>query len=71
MVYDDFSFLSSCHEKATETLCLGRIQTRLALVLQVFRLNFVSDFFNLLLVGFYLADIIVVKHFIQGRNSEA
>ena len=48
-----------------------RIQTRLALVLQVFRLNFVSDFFNLLLVRFHQPDIIVVKHFIQGRNSEA
>ena len=31
------SSLSSCHEKATETLCIGRIQTRLEVV-------FVSEF---------------------------
>ena len=44
-------FISSCHEKATEALCIGRIQTRLELpCFQVFRLNFASDFFNLLLV---------------------
>ena len=33
---------------------------------QVFRLNFASDFFNLLLVGFHLAEVIVVKHLIQA-----
>ena len=38
---------------------------------RVFRLNFASDFFNLLLVRFHQADIIVVKHLIQGRNNEA
>ena len=67
------SFLSSCHEKATEELCLGQIQTSLgvALCFQVFRLNFASDFFNLLLVRFHQAEIIVVKHLIQGRNNEA
>ena len=37
---------------------------------RVFRLNFASDFFNLLLVKFYQAEIIVVKHLIQGRNNE-
>ena len=40
------------------------------LCLRVFRLNFASDFFNLLLVKFHLAEIIVVKHLIQGRNKE-
>ena len=38
---------------------------------RVFRLNFVSDFFNLLLVRFHQAKIIVVKHLIQGRNKKA
>ena len=38
---------------------------------RVFRLNFASDFFNLLLVRFHQAEIMVVKHFIQGRNNEA
>ena len=38
---------------------------------QIFRLIFVSDFFNLLLVRFHPAEIIVVKHLIQGRNNEA
>ena len=28
-----FSFLSSYHEKATEALCIGRIQTRLGVAL--------------------------------------
>ena len=36
-----------------------------------FCLNFASDFFNLLLVRFHQAEVIVVKHLIQGRNSEA
>ena len=36
-----------------------------------FRLNFASDFFNLLLAGFHQAEIIVVKHLIRGRNNEA
>ena len=27
------SFLSSCHEKVTEALCIGRIQTRLGVAL--------------------------------------
>ena len=31
-------------------------------------LNFASDFFDLLLVRFLQAEIIVVKHLIQGRN---
>ena len=38
---------------------------------RVFRLNFASDFLNLLLVGFHQAEIIVVKHRIQGHNNEA
>ena len=37
---------------------------------RVFCLNFASDFFNLMLVGFHQAEIIV-KHLIQGRNNEA
>ena len=35
------------------------------------RLNFASDFFNLALVRFHHAEIIVVKHLIQRRNNEA
>ena len=52
---------------------IGRIQTRLgiALCFRVFRLNFASDFFNLLLVRFHQAEILVEKHLIQGRNNEA
>ena len=38
---------------------------------RVFRLNFASNFFNLVLVKFHQAEIIVVKHLIQGRNNEA
>ena len=38
---------------------------------RVFRLNVASDFFNLLLARFHQAEIIVVKHLIQGRNNEA
>ena len=37
----------------------------------VFRLNFASDFFNLQLVRFHRAGIVIVKHLIQGRNNEA
>ena len=37
---------------------------------RVFRWTFASDFFNLLLVRFHRAEIIVVKHLIQGRNNE-
>ena len=37
---------------------------------RVFRLNFASDFLNLLLVRFHQAEIIGVKHLIQGRNNE-
>ena len=44
---------------------------RSCLCFRVFRLNFTSDFFNLLLVRFHQAEIIVVKHLIQGRNNEA
>ena len=44
---------------------------RSCLCFRIFRLNFASDFFNLLLVRFYSAEIIVVKHLAQGRNNEA
>ena len=37
---------------------------------RVFRLNFASDFFNLLLAGFHQAEIIIPKHLIEGRNNE-
>ena len=37
---------------------------------RVFRLNFASDFFNLLLARFHRAEIIIVKHLIHGRNNE-
>ena len=30
---DFFFFLSSCHEKATEALCIGRIQARLGVAI--------------------------------------
>ena len=40
------------------------------LCFQVFRLSFASYFF-LLLVRFLQAEIIVVKHLIQGRKNEA
>ena len=61
--------LSSYRKKAAEAPCSGRIQTRLGVAF-VFRLNFASDFFNLLLAGFHQAEIIIVKHLIQGRNNE-
>ena len=34
-------------------------------------MNFAFDLFNLMLVRFHEAEIIVVKHLIQGRNNEA
>ena len=40
------------------------------LCFRVFRLNFASDFFNLLLTEFHQAEIIIVKHLIQRRNDE-
>ena len=43
---------------------------RSCLCFRVLPLNFVSDFFNLLLAGFHQAEIIIVKHLIQGRNNE-
>ena len=43
---------------------------RICLCFRVFRLSFASDFFNSLLVRFHQAEIIIVKHFIQGRNNE-
>ena len=38
---------------------------------QVFRLNFACEFFNLLHVRFHQAEIIIVKHLIQGRNNKS
>ena len=38
---------------------------------RVFRLCFAFDFFNLLLVRFHRAGMIIVKHLIQVRNKEA
>ena len=64
------SFLSSNLEKASEVLSIGRIQTLLGFVFALC-LSFALDFFNLLLVRFHQAEIIAVKHVIQGRNSEA
>ena len=48
-------------------------QTRsgVALVSEFFHLNFASDFFNLRLVKFLQAEIIAMKHLIQGCNNEA
>ena len=43
---------------------------RSCLYFRVFCLNFASDFFNLLLVRFHQAEIIVVKHLVQRRNKE-
>ena len=40
------------------------------LCFQVFPVEFSSDFFNLLLARFHQAEIIIVKHLIQGRNNE-
>ena len=34
-------------------------------------MSFASDFFNLLFVRFQQAEIIDLKHLIQGRNREA
>ena len=44
---------------------------RSCLCFRVFRLNFASDLLDLLLVRIHQAEIIVVKHLIQGRNNEA
>ena len=65
--------ISSWHEKATEALYIGRIQTRLGVVFasEFSGLSFASDFFNLLLVRFHQAEIIIMKHLIRGRNNEA
>ena len=38
---------------------------------QVFCLSFAFDFFNLLLVRFHQAEIIIMKHLIQGCSNEA
>ena len=43
---------------------------RSCLCFRVLRLNFASDFFNLLLAGFHQAEIIIVKHLVEGRYSE-
>ena len=65
------SSLSSYHEKATEALCIGRIQTRLGVAfVSRFPVEFSSDFFNSLLARFHQAEIINVKHLIQGCINE-
>ena len=43
---------------------------RSCLSIRVFRLNFASVFVDLLLVKFQPAEIIVMKHLIQGPNNE-
>ena len=43
---------------------------RSCLCFRVFRLNFASCFFNLLLARFYLAEIVIIKHLIQRRSNE-
>ena len=40
------------------------------LCFQVFPVEFSSDFFKLLLARFLQAEIVIVKHFIEGRNNE-
>ena len=44
---------------------------RSCLCFRVFQLSFTSDFFNLLLARIHQAEIIVVKHLVQGRNNVA
>ena len=44
---------------------------RSCLCFQGFLLNFASDFFNLLLIRFHQAEIIVLKHLFQGRKNKA
>ena len=43
---------------------------RSCLYFRVFGLNFASDFFHLLLAGFHLAEIIIVKHLILSKDAE-
>ena len=50
---------------------LNPYSNRSCLRARVFRLSFAFDFFNLLLVRFHQAEIIVLKQLIQGRNIEA
>ena len=56
-----------------EALYIGRIRARLevAFVSEFTHWAFASDFFNLLLVKFHLAETITVKHLLQKRNNEA
>ena len=44
---------------------------RSCLCFRMFRLSFASNFFNLLLAKFHQAELIVVKHLVQGHNNEA
>ena len=44
---------------------------RSCLCFRVFRLNFASNFFDLLLVRFHQAEIIIAKHAMRVRNNEA
>ena len=43
---------------------------RSCLCFQVFPVKFSSDFFNLLLARFHQAEIVIVKHLIQGRKGK-
>ena len=43
---------------------------RSCLCFRVFRLNFASDFFDLLLAEFHQAKIIIAKHLIRERFNE-
>ena len=67
MIYDDY--LSSSQLKAIKALNVRRIQTWLGVAV-VLLLTSASDFFNLMLVRFHQAEIIIRKYVIQGRNNE-
>ena len=43
---------------------------RSCLCFQVFRLNFASDFFDLLLAKFHQVEITILKHHVHGRNNK-
>ena len=53
--------------------CVASLQTlfEVAVIICVFRLIFAFDFFNLLLLKFHQAGMIIVKHLIQKNSNEA
>ena len=59
----------TCHEKARNALCMGRIQNRLGIFFPTFVLEF-SDFFNLLLVRFHHAGGNYREASYPRRNNE-